>query len=80
MGVGGIIYEAIQKFIYINKIQTGKSLLFQTPPGGMHQLRQEGCQIKALDRPLILVGVQFDNFLDCAKNSDAQVCAGVPLV
>ena len=46
----------------------------------MHQLRQEGCQIKALDRPLILVGVQFDNFLDCAKNSDAQVCAGVPLV
>ena len=24
MGVGGIIYEAIQKFIYINKIQTGK--------------------------------------------------------
>ena len=24
MGVGGIIYEAIQKFICINKIQTGK--------------------------------------------------------
>ena len=43
----------------------------------------EVSQSKALDRQLILrtVGVeQFDNFLDCAKNSDAQVCAGVPLV
>ena len=43
-------------------------------------MRQEGCQIKALDRPLILVGVQFDNLLDCTKNTEAQVCEGVPLV
>ena len=58
----------------------GKSLLFQTPPRGMHQLGQGGYQIKALDCPVILTGLQFDNFLDCTKNSDAQVCAGVPLV
>ena len=46
----------------------------------MHQLGQGGYQIKALDCPVILTGLQFDNFLDCTKNSDAQVCAGVPLV
>ena len=32
MGVGGIIYEAIQKFIYINKIQTGKLGCLPNPP------------------------------------------------
>ena len=64
------------KLVYINKTKSVKSRLFQTPPRGMNQLRQEGSQIKALDHPLILEVVQFDNFLDCSKYLDAKKFCG----
>ena len=51
MGVGGIIYEAIQKFIYINKIQAGKRGCLLNPPWTSRRLGQMRYQMKACDLP-----------------------------